>query len=208
MGIVVSFAQVALILRLNIAIGFPDIAYLVCLTVFSVALTTMTFVPTILMFVAICPEGSEGTTYAMLTTISNIGATLASDFGTLFLRIWDVSNSTIKEGNYSGIEYLVNINTYNNQFSIFCNSPHPQTILTSVISVLPIALVWLLPESKEQLIALKNSGEKSETGGAVVLSVLAVAILFTIVLNLYILLAPGQDGGTDDSSSNSSSTRF
>jgi predicted MFS family arabinose efflux permease len=95
-------------MRWNVSIGFPDIAFMVCITVFSVVLSTMTFVPTIVMFVAICPEGSEGTTYAMLTTINNIGSTLASDIGTLFLKIWDCSNAAITAGDYSGVENLVN----------------------------------------------------------------------------------------------------
>jgi hypothetical protein len=64
--------------------------------------------------------------------------------------------------------------------------------LTSVISIVPIALVWLLPESKEELIALKKSGDKSVVGGSVVLAVLSLSIIFTVVLNLYILLTPGQ----------------
>ena len=127
-GIFISAAQVALIMRLNVDIGFPDIAFLVVLTVLSVVVATVTFVPTIIMFVAICPEGSEGTTYAMLTTISNIASTVASDFGTLMLKIWDCSNDAIRRGDYQGIENL--------------------TILTSAIAVFPIVFIYLLPESK------------------------------------------------------------
>ena len=172
-GILISIAQVALILRLNLEIGLPDIAFLVILTVVSVAIATVTFVPMIVMFVAICPEGSEGTTYAMLTTISNIASTVASDFGTLFLKIWDCSNEAIKREDYEGIEYL--------------------TILTSVISIVPIAFIWLLPESKEKLIEMKNKNEKNEIAGALVVIILVVSILFTVILNLYILLTPGQE---------------
>ena len=98
---------VLLIMRWNLSFGLPDIAFLVIITVLNVVFTTMTFVPMILMFVAICPEGSEGTTYAMLTTISNIGSTLASDIGTLLLRIWNCSNEAITDGDYTGIMNLV-----------------------------------------------------------------------------------------------------
>jgi len=107
LGIITSIMVVLLIARWNVAVHFPDIAFLVLVTVINVALATMTFVPSILMFVAICPEGSEGATYAMLTTISNIGTTLSSDIGTLLLRIWDCSNTAITAGDYSGVENLV-----------------------------------------------------------------------------------------------------
>jgi len=172
LDIVFTVFQYILILRLNIAVGFPDIAYLVCLTVFGVMISILIFVPTITMYVSICPEGSEGTTFALLTTIGNIGSTVASDIGTLFLKIWDCSNDAIKLGNYTGVENLV--------------------ILTACTSIIPIFFVWLLPESKEYLLALKSSGEKNKIGGIVVLSVLVVSIIFTVALNLYILLTPGQ----------------
>ena len=172
-GIFISALQVVLILRLNLQIGLPDIAFLVILTVLSVAIATVTFVPMIVMFVAICPEGSEGTTYAMLTTISNIASTVASDFGTIFLKIWDCSNDAIKRGDYEGIEYL--------------------TILTSAISVIPVAFIWLLPESKEKLIEMKKKEEKNEIAGALVVIILVISILFTVILNLYILLTPGEE---------------
>lgn len=106
-GISTSIMVVLLIMRWNLTINFPDVAFLVLISVINVVLTTLTFVPTIVMFVAICPEGSEGTTYAMLTTISNIGATLASDIGTLLLKIWDCSNAAITAGDFAGVENLV-----------------------------------------------------------------------------------------------------
>jgi BT1 family len=47
------------------------------------------------MFAMLCPEGSEGLIYAVLTTIMNLSGTVASDIGSAFTLIWDVSNETI-----------------------------------------------------------------------------------------------------------------
>jgi BT1 family len=42
----------------------------------------------------LCPEGSEGLVYAVLTTIMNLSGTVASDIGSAMTLIWDVSNET------------------------------------------------------------------------------------------------------------------
>ena len=62
--------------------------------------------PAIVMFVSLCPEGAEGTTYAMLTTITNIGGTVSGDFGTALLPIWNVSNEALKQGDFKGVVKL------------------------------------------------------------------------------------------------------
>jgi BT1 family len=45
-------------------------------------------------FAMLCPEGSEGLVYAVLTTIMNLSGTVASDIGSAMTLIWDVSNET------------------------------------------------------------------------------------------------------------------
>ena len=132
----------------------------------------------IVMFVAICPEGSEGTTYAMLTTISNIASTVVVILE-LFLKIWDCSNEAIKREDYEGIEYL--------------------TILTSVFHH---SHCVHLASSRVQgkTIEMKNKNEKNEIAGALVVIILVVST-FTVIL-LYILLTPGQEEKRSSSSSN------
>ena len=51
----------------------------------------------------LCPEGSEGVTYALLTTISNLANSVANDIATCLSYIWDVSNETIASGDFSGV---------------------------------------------------------------------------------------------------------
>lgn len=43
-----------------------------------------------------CPDGAEGTTYAILTTMSNVAMAAASNIGTMFTVIWDVDNDTFR----------------------------------------------------------------------------------------------------------------
>jgi len=43
-------------------------------------------------YLGLCPKGSEGTTYAMLTTFSNLAGTIAFDISTALTEVWDVSS--------------------------------------------------------------------------------------------------------------------
>jgi hypothetical protein len=60
------------------------------------------FLPTVKMYIQLCPEGAEGTAYAMLTTFSNVAMAVGSNIGTLMSDIWDVSNAAIVRGECAG----------------------------------------------------------------------------------------------------------
>lgn len=76
----------------------------------------------------LCPEGSEGVTYALLSTMCNLAGAVAFDLGTWLTMYFDVSNDALSRGDFRGMLYL--------------------TILTSVIQVLPLALIHVLPDSR------------------------------------------------------------
>ncbi len=76
----------------------------------------------------VCPEGSEGVTFALLTTISNLAGSIADDIGTALTYVWDVDNDTIKSGDYSGILKL--------------------TILCGLLKMIPLAFLHYQPDSK------------------------------------------------------------
>ena len=119
------------------------------------------------MFAMLCPEGYEGLVYAMLTTIGNLSGSVASDLGSLFTLIWDVSNNTIEKGDYSGVLYIA--------------------ILTSLLQLFPLCFVWLLPDSRIEQMKLKNSGDTSRTGGAVLASVICVSLVAAIVISVTLI---------------------
>jgi len=115
----------------------------------------------------LCPEGSEGVTYALLTTISNLASAVGSDIGTAMTLIWPVDNDTIASGDYSGMLKL--------------------TILTSCLQVAPLLLVWILPDSKEEQRKLRDSGVTNRDAGLTLLIVLLVSLLATIALSIYFI---------------------
>lgn len=45
-------------------------------------------------YISMCPDGAEGTTYAILTTMTNVSQAAAFNLGTHFTSFWDVSNES------------------------------------------------------------------------------------------------------------------
>ena len=115
----------------------------------------------------LCPEGSEGVTYALLTTISNLAGAVGSDIGSAMTLIWDVDNDTLESGDYSGMLKL--------------------TILTSCLQVTPLLWVWILPDSKEEQRKLQTSGDTSYEAGLTLLIVIIISLLVTIALSIYFI---------------------
>lgn len=49
-------------------------------------------------YTRLCPQGAEGTSYALLVTFFNAALTVSQNVGTLMTRIWDVSNKVRDSG--------------------------------------------------------------------------------------------------------------
>ena len=163
-----SILQILLILRVNTAFGIPDLFFAIGDTGLMYLLYAIQALPSSIMFLVICPSGSEGITYALLTTIGNLAWSLSSLIGTLLTNIWDVSNDTLSAGNFDG---MINL-----------------TILTSCLQVLPIALVYLLPDTKEEQIALRDGGDKSRFAGLVLATVIVLSLAAIIIVDfIYIV---------------------
>lgn len=137
--------------------------------VISAYISGIQFLPLCIMYMRLCPEGAEGASYAMLTTFGNIALVCASNVGNLLSNVWDVSNTAMRDKDVSG---LWRLNT-----------------LTSVLSVLPLSLLFLLPSSPEEQEELAKSKTRSKTAGIVFLTVLFGSLLWTICTALDRLLA-------------------
>lgn len=157
-----------LLLVYGITFGLPAWIFALGDNVFASFIGAMQYLPTLILFVVLCPEGSEGTTYALLTTISNLAGTVGSDLSSSLTSIWDTSNQTLEAGDYSGVANL--------------------TILTSILQLMPIALVFLLPATRKEQIDLIESGQRSFLGGLVLSLTVGASLLFTVGLNIYYLL--------------------
>lgn len=81
-----------------------------------------------MLIYSLCAYSTAGTTYALLTTVLNLSSTVASNIGTYLTGVWDTSNTSIVNGDYTGVEKL--------------------TVLTSVLHFLPILFISVLPASK------------------------------------------------------------
>jgi hypothetical protein len=111
------------------------------------------------MYMRLCPEGAEGSSYAMLTTFGNIAIVVSSNLGNALAGVWDVSNDAMRENDVSGLWKL--------------------TLLTSCMSLLPLALLDLLPHTAREQEELGKSQERSVTGGVCFLSVLFVSVTYS-----------------------------
>lgn len=94
LGVIFSLLQLVLIYRYNIRMGLPDVVFALGDSTLAAFVGSIQFLPTCIMYVSLCPDGSEGTTYALLTTISNLAGTVSSDFGSWCTKIWNVSNES------------------------------------------------------------------------------------------------------------------
>jgi hypothetical protein len=48
-----------------------------------------------IMYMKLCPDGAEGSSYSMLTTFSNIAGICSSNMGNLFAGIWSGISSLL-----------------------------------------------------------------------------------------------------------------
>ena len=95
----------------------------------------------------------------MLTTFGNIALTISSTLGNFMSRVWDVSNDTLRAGDVSGLWRL--------------------NLTTSLLSLLPLSLLFLLPQNAEAQDALSKSPVRSKVGGAVFVGVLVLSLAWT-----------------------------
>ena len=123
----------------------------------------------------LCPKGTEGTSYALFTSINNSAIMLSSSISTSLLGLWNVSKSTLESNHTNGLLYL--------------------TILTSCIQISAIIFVPLLPSSKTELIAL-NYEQKSIIGGGIFLFIVASSIIWATFSGIMNVLEPGWQGDT------------
>lgn len=165
-GVVFQLLNIVLILRLNVDAGIPDF-YFALGEKISNLLGAVSSMPAVIMFAMLCPPGSEGLVYAGLTTVANLADTVAADIGSACTLIWDVSNDTISGGDYTGVLNLA--------------------VLTTCLSVVPLCMVWVIPDSKEDLRVLRDARETSAVGGAVFLAVVMVSLVATIVVSIVLI---------------------
>lgn len=161
-----SLMQLVLIFQWNVKyLHLSNYLFSIGDDVISSYISGIQFLPLCIMYMRLCPDGAEGSSYAMLTTFGNIALVCASNIGNQLANVWDVSNEAMRAQDVSG---LWKLNT-----------------LTSVLAVLPLALLFLLPKDAEEQDELAKSKAKSPFAGAVFLCVLFGSLTWTTVTALW-----------------------
>lgn len=155
-----SLAQIALVTRFNATVlHVSDFWFSMGDDVLANYVTGVQWLPVCIMYIQLCPAGSEGASYALLTTYGNVAGAVSSALAGVLAGIWDVTNSAMAAHQYSG---LLNL-----------------TILTSILGPMPLLILWLLPKSSEEARKLRDSKKKSKLGGFMFLLVLLLSLMYT-----------------------------
>jgi hypothetical protein len=92
----------------------------------------------------------------------------------LLLGVWDVSKEAMEKGELSG---MINL-----------------TALTTIIQVSGVLFVGLLPRTKEELASLHADSGRSKIGGFIFLFVTLSSVLYSLVVGVLNIIAPGWAG--------------
>lgn len=168
-------AQLILVFGLNRKLGIPDIVFSMGDDVLAEFVIAVQFLQMCTMYLGLCPPGSEGTTYALLTTWSNLAGSMAFDISTALTDVWDVTSDTIAAGDFSGVWKL----------SLFCG----------LVGPLPLLLLGLIPTSKEDQRRLLKSTTGNWWAGVIFLSVMVLTLTITCVESVFEVYSHAETGG-------------
>jgi hypothetical protein len=162
---VIALGQLILVFGYNKRLHIPDIVFSMGDDVLVEFVIAVQFLPMCIMYLGLCPPGSEGTTYAMLTTWSNLAGSLAFDISTALTVVWDVGSQTISDGDYSGVWKL--------------------SLLCGLVGPIPLLMLGLIPKSKEDQRRLQQDTTKHWGAGVIFLVVMILTLLITFVESIY-----------------------
>jgi hypothetical protein len=165
-----SCLQLVLVFGLNKDIGMNSPGYELLFAMGSYGVVqfvvAIQFLPACRMFLGMCPEGAEGASYAMLTTLSNLAGTVAYSVAAAFTSIWDVSNEELSAHNYDGMWKL--------------------TLLCGCIQLTGLFFLPLLPSGVTEQMTMKEV--KSKTAGIVFVAVVTISLIFVIGFTLMTII--------------------
>jgi len=154
-----------LVLGVNERIGMGAIQYeiLLAMGAFGVIqfIVGIQFLPACRMFIGMCPEGTEGASYAMLTTLSNIAGTLAYSLAGVCADAFQVTTDNLTNHDYSGMWRL--------------------TVLCGCVQFTGLLFLPLLPRQIKEQIEMQENDISSPFAGAVFIGVMGSCLLFIFI---------------------------
>lgn len=109
-----------MVLRLNLKFGIPDYVFIVIDESVSRMIGNLKWMPLLVLSSKLCPRGIEGTFFALLMSIDNVGLLSSSWGGGLLLHLLDVTRTK-----------------FDNLWLAI--------ILRSILRVSPLCLIFLVP---------------------------------------------------------------
>ena len=94
--------QLILIFQWNTYVGISNYPFAMGDDVLQQFLGGIQFLPSCIMYMTLCPKGSEGATYSMLTTFGNIALVVAAAVSNGLGKIWDCSNEALENHQVRG----------------------------------------------------------------------------------------------------------
>ncbi|KAJ8434818.1 hypothetical protein Cgig2_033540 [Carnegiea gigantea] len=82
-----------LVLRMNLWIGIPDHFFAVLDECASQLITKLKWMPLLVLSAKLCPPGIEGTFFALLMSIDNVGTSTSSWFGGILLHVLNITRT-------------------------------------------------------------------------------------------------------------------
>ena len=95
--------QFVLILRWNVTyLHMSDYFFALGDDVISAYIAGLQYLPVCIMYMRLCPEGSEGASYAMLTTFGNVALICGNVVGSLIAKqgFFEVGNDALSAGDF------------------------------------------------------------------------------------------------------------
>jgi hypothetical protein len=185
---VIALGQIILVFGWNRRMGIPDIWFSMGDDVLVEFVIAVQFLPMCIMYLGLCPKGSEGTTYAMLTTWSNLAGSLAFDISTALTVVWDVSSETIASGDYGGVWKL----------SLLCGLAGP----------IPLFLLGLIPKDRKDQQKLQQDTTRHYWMGVVFIGVMILTLIITFVESIYEVYFNDDEGTSSRTRETASSRHF
>ncbi|KAK7197723.1 putative pteridine transporter [Novymonas esmeraldas] len=107
--VLASLFDIIIVKRWNLAIGIPDHAmYILGDSIVYEAVSELSWMPVVLLFSRVCPRGSESMIYALASGFSNMGQSMSSAVGSLFLElVWPIKTTGINGCDFSNVPMLL-----------------------------------------------------------------------------------------------------
>ena len=98
-----------LVFRTNVALGIPDSIFCLGESAILSIVGWICTMPIIVLASRLCPEGMEGTTYALIMSINNLGGIVGSQLGAVLTTALGVTETNMQ--NFWLLVFICNIST-------------------------------------------------------------------------------------------------